>query len=82
MASSRFLQLPECFSGCNFKMKKMPAKNNKQLLNSVLTDYEELLRERFMLSAEGRGLNNSSYLREPTSIIVLLFICKYFFQDW
>ena len=25
---------------------------------------------------------NSSYLRGPNSIIVLLFICKYFFQDW
>ena len=29
-----------------------------------------------------RGLNNSSYLRGPSSITVLLFICKYFFQDW
>ena len=38
---------------------------NKQLLN---VGYEKLLRQRFVLS---------HILREPNSIIVLLFICKY-----
>ena len=48
----------------------------KQLLNSVLAGYDELLRPRFVLSASASAdntnlcLNNSSYPAQPRSIIV------------
>ena len=46
----------------------------KQLLNSVLVEYEELLRPRFVLSASGDNthlcLYNSSYSTRPHSIVV------------
>ncbi len=46
---------------------------NKQLLNSVLVGYEELLRQ----ITQTEALIISHILREPNSIIVLLFICIY-----
>ena len=51
--------------------------NIKQLLNSVLAGYEELLRQRFVLwlrqIAQTEALIIPHILREPNSIIVLLF---------
>ena len=44
--------------------------NNKKMFNSLFVGYEELLRLQFVLSALAFGLNNSSYLTRPHSIIV------------
>ena len=68
-------------------------RSNKQLLNSVLVGYEELLRPRFVLSAKpkvsasadntNRGLNNSSY---PTRtefnncFIIYLYLRTFFMK--
>ena len=55
---------------------------NKQLFNSVLAGYEELLRQRFVLSASAdntnRGLNNSSYPARTEFNNCFIIFWKYF----
>ena len=44
-----------CYYQDNECIDHLKDKDIKKLLNSVLTGYEELLRQRFVLSAEAKG---------------------------